>query len=152
MKSKFNEYLEDFLLKCNFDVLNGEGSLETSYGMTYSIESRDDTTIEVLGIGSNPVLVESSMSLIAKQIKDSQLSFIEVEDIDLLDEMEEEYGKLITLRNSNPKERPDVVLSVIKIIRNLKVEDIKKYILNIFDNDPYFTTDMYTRLLVELKI
>ena len=152
MKSKFNEYLEDFLLKCNFDVLNGEGSLETSYRMTYSIESRDDTTIEVLGIGSNPVLVESSMNLIAKQIKDSQLSFIEVEDIDLLDEVEEEYGKLITLQNSNPKERPDVVLSVIKIIRNLKVEDIKKYILNVFDNDPYFTTDMYTRLLVELKI
>lgn len=152
MKSKFNEYLEDFLLKCNFDVLNGEGPLETSYGMTYSIESRDDTTIEVLGIGSNPVLVESSMNLIAKQIKDSQLSFIEVEDIDLLDEVEEEYGKLITLQNSNPKERPDVVLSVIKIIRNLKVEDIKKYILNVFDNDPYFTTDMYTRLLVELKI
>jgi hypothetical protein len=120
--------------------------------MTYSIESRDDTTIEVLGIGSNPVLVESSMNLIAKQIKDSQLSFTEVEDIDLLDEVEEEYGKLITLRNSNPKERPDVVLSVIKIIRNLKVEDIKKYILNVFDNDPYFTTDMYTRLLVELKI
>ena len=109
MKSKFNEYLEDFLLKCNLDVLNGEGSLETSYGMTYSIESRDDTTIEVLGIGSNPVLVESSMNLIAKQIKDSQLSFIEVEDIDLLDEVEEEYGKLITLQNSNPKEIEDVV-------------------------------------------
>ena len=61
-------------------------------------------------------------------------------------------GRMLCVRDTNKEERLDVVLSVIKIIRNLKVEDIKKYILNVFDNDPYFTTDMYTRLLVELKI